>query len=159
MAWPLVQASDSTSLLVSGALLKPHTNLFLQLFASILFNREMKRNRIIPSKTKTNLSRPNTKSSFPVAAYRRDSYHLLHKGAGGNKTIDFNKSSSSPFFSSLMVHLLKKDEKKLFSVLKSTSVDTILSQFSSFSRLKPVHFRETSSKCRFQKTPVRTKHP
>lgn len=110
-------------------------------------------------KTQANLSRPNTKSSFPVAAYRRGSYHLLLLGAGGNKTIDFNKSSSTPFFSSLMLHLLKKDEKKLFSVLKSTSVDTILSRLSSISRLKPVHFRETSSKCRFKKTPVRIKHP
>lgn len=80
MAWPLVQASDSKSLLVSGALLKPHTNLFLQLFASILFNREMKRNRNISSKTKTNLSRTNTKSSFPVLLMNP---HQLRPGAGG----------------------------------------------------------------------------
>ena len=86
MAWPLVQASDSKSLLVSGALLKPHVNVLLQLFASILFNREMKRNRNILSKTKTNLSRTNTKSSFPDAAYRRDTTHQLLDGAGGLQT-------------------------------------------------------------------------
>ena len=80
MAWPLVQARDSKSLLVSGALLKPHVNVLLQLFASILFNREMKRNRNIPSKTQANLSRTNTKSSFPVLLMNP---HQLQDGAGG----------------------------------------------------------------------------
>jgi len=87
MAWPLVQASYSKSLLVSGALLKPHANLFLQLFASILFNREMKRNRNISSKTKTNLSRTNTKSSFPVSNI--ETLSSLHLGGAMRSQLFF----------------------------------------------------------------------
>ena len=81
MAWPLVQACDSTGLLVSGVLLKPHVNVLLQLFASILFNREMTTKSQYPlQKQKCFAAYPTPSSSFPVHALNP---RQLQGGAGG----------------------------------------------------------------------------